>query len=1107
VLFGQDDLEEGQPQGLGRSATNLGIALLYDPLWLLGPIKGMASAGIMTQRGARIAEKIINPAQALFDVVGLGARGTARAAGAVSRRTLGIDKTEEIATTLANRFVSKYAGMPEDALTAIKGFESRVASWREQGSRIIRAAKQIGGRRAQELLGEAMELDAIYYARKGMDLTADQTRAFNSFRRKLEAEGISEHLFMQTYDNFRALDDTIGQELGRLGILSAKELAEYEGVHLRRVYAAFEHPEQYIDRMEALVERFPGGTRISKKVLQTEIQSIAPDIQRMAFKGASGDSMRSMAGLRKYIDQTTRVFHPERLVDDIDSLVRANANSPISDVMAKVKTDILGLQPGPLFNGVQGNNDAAALLSTVANHISGSLTQQKGAQHYVDLLRSRMNNTPMRWRTIKENLALIDERANIPQEIREALGEVMGASARMSREVGEMSGLMEFRRLADTLTDTVRISTDNLPDIERLRDAVKAKTMTLEEAVTTARKTVDPQITAELLMEGTEGSIIASRGTAGVSGVREMVQGAAVQLPKDERLGSLSEKWVKPAIARMVNNIADKTPQLQRESDRMASVLGNQYKTLVQRWKAAKVIWDPTAQARNIIGNLVLADFQGTVVLRPDLVRKSVGTMQSIATGNPNHYARLAAESGYDLFGGTLSKTELNRLGDEIGGISLDPKTSPTNLLTRVMEGTQRAGTWYHTNASGAFQFNEEFHKMSVFIDQFEKLKSPMVRRGIRITPQKEKMLAQQAAALAEEALFNYGDIPYAVEFLRDTGLVPFITFPFKATQYTAKTLYQHPSRVLKYHRIPREMNDWLSGGPDETAAEIDGLPRHLRDSLVLKLPFNDAEGRPLYIDFSYFMPYAVVKELAQTAQKVSGFLGLGGETLTSPTEFGLREGYFNPPIMALLDMFRRGEDTMGRPMLKPEQTFEQNMQAIGNTLAEFILPPSFPGGSRAETMGRSLQALSRTSPEPVAWMEVLAVGLRGMGPDMNEAFTYPGLRPTSGSAIGGSQGTQAINWAAGLFGSEGLETFGPGGTASVLGGLAETAFLGGATASDPRITTRQNMTAFNNQLSNVGREIAKVRSNPNLSRDEKVRRIQRLIELRQRVLEERGRR
>jgi hypothetical protein len=666
---------------------------------------------------------------------------------------------------------------------------------------------------------------------------------------------------------------------------------------------------------------------------------------------------------------------------------------------------------------------------------------------------------------------------------------------------------MEFRRLADTLTDTVRISTENLPEIERIRDAVKAKTMTLDEAVAAARRSIDPNITAEMLMEGTEGTIIASRGTSGVSDVREMVEGAAIQLPKDERLGSLSGKWVKPAIARMVNNIADKTPQLQRESDRMASILGNQYKTLVQKWKAAKVIWDPTAQARNIIGNLVLADFQGTVVFKPDLVRKSVGTMQSIAKGQPNHYARLAAESGYDLFGGTLSKTELNRLGDAIGGISLDPKTSSTNMLSQVVDGVNRTIGRYHETMSGAFQFNEEFHKMSVFIDQFEKLKTPLIRRGVRITPEKEKMLAQQAAALAEEALFNYADIPYAVEFLRDTGLVPFITFPFKATQYTAKTLYQHPLRVLKHHRIANEWTDWHSGGPDETAAEVDGLPRHLRDSLVTRLPFDDAEGRPLYIDFSYFMPYATIKELVRTAQQVGGFMGLGGEVPTSPSEFGLREGYFNPPALALLDVFRRGEDTMGRQWNKPEYTVEQRFQALGNLLMEFALPPSFPGGSRAETIGRSLQALSRTSPEPVPWMEAVAVGLRGFGPESEQVFTYPGMRPTSGAAVGGSQVTQGLNALFQAAGGGGFETLGPGGGLSALVGAGlETAVLGGATASDPRITTRQNMTAFNNQLSNVGREIAKIRTDPDLSREEKVTRIRRLLELRQRVLEERGR-
>lgn len=1114
ILFGRDNLEEGEPQGAGRSALNLGIALLYDPLWMLAPVRAAGKAGMMSQRAMTIMEKIVNPGQLLFDGVGLAARGTTRAVGAAVRATRGADAAELMATNFAQSFISKYAGMPEEAAKAMKAFESKVNGWRELGAKIIKSSQRLKGRRGQELLGEAMELDALAFARKGMDLTADQRKAYDGFRRKLQAEGISEDLFMQVYDNFRALDDNIGTELLRLGLISGDEFAQYQGIHLRRVYKAFENPADYIDKLEALVERFPGGVRVNKQKLTEAVTQATPGIQRMAFQGASGDKMRAMSGLRRYIDPTSRKFNPSQFADDIDNLVRNSQGESMATVMRKVKKDILGMGDEALYTGAQGADDVAELLGITANYISGALFEQKGAQHFVDILRNRIHGAPYKWRTMKENLSLLESRVDMPREIREALGEVMSAAPRMAREVGELSALMEFRRMSDVLTDTVRLTGENFPELKRLREAVKAGTMSADEALAVARRNISSEITPKIFNEGVEGAIITSRGTTGASLQREAIQGAAIQLPVDERLGSLSGAWVKPAIARMVGNVVDTTPGVKSASAEMFEATANLYRQGLSTFKALKVVWDPVAQARNFIGNAILADFMGTQTFRPDLLNKTIRTMRDISKGTDNHYARLAAESGHDLFGTTFSKSELNRLGDALAGLDFGKAgQSPTNLMTRVYEGFHGAmdatAGKYGERMGRLFQFNEELFKMSVFIDQFEKLKTPLVRKGVRVTAEMEKGLATQAAALAEQALFNYGDIPYAVQFLRDSGLVPFVTFPFKAAQYTAKTLYQHPLRVLKHHRVLGEATDWLSGGPDETAREVDALPRYLRESLVTRLPFGDADGRPLYVDFSYFMPYAVVKEMSEMVQQVGGLFGFGEQDgTTSPREYGLREGYFSPPLLNLLDMIRRNEDGRGRPIVKPEYSTEQRFQSIANTLLEFILPPSFPGGSRAETIGRSLQAISRTESEPVVWMEFLAQGLRGFGPESNEAFTYPGVRAQTGAAVGASQLTQGMNWVAGLLGGEGAETLGPRGTAAnVVGTILDTGIFGGATASDQSIADRQAMTNFNNQLSNVGRQIAQVRSNPNLSRDEKVKRIQRLMELRQRVLLDRGRR
>lgn len=1102
IFLGED--RDPSKTTLMESATNLGIALLYDPLWLLAPAKAAGTAMGMSTRAVRVIENVVNPASAVIDGGILGFRAANKAVTRTAENLLGANRAELIGTKLQNLFVSQFAGVPEAARDAMRTFEAKKANWRQRGAATIKASKDIGGRQGQELLAEALELDALYYSRRGDQLSAAQRQAFDSFENRLVASGIDRNRFFEVYDSYRGLDDEIGQELVQLGAITSKELEDYRGTHLRRVFEAFEKPGDYLDKVEALVAQYPDTVRVRTETLAQELSQF-PDVLRdmssaafrtqprgteALFSIGAADVAESTAGnLRNYFNAAGD-FEVTRLVDDFDALVRNNPTATADEIMKMTQESLFGIAPRAADAGLDLNRADAKIYKTLLNYMSGGLDEVKGAQYYADMLRSRLAGPPVVWRTMQENMAVVAERGFIPEEIREALGEVTTAAPRLARGVGESTDLLEFRRFADELTGTRRWTADEIAEIERISEQAKAAGQTREAVAATVSERFGVQVGPNDLARIEEGKVAISTGTdaANISDPRAL-SGASVQLPADERLGTLSGAWVKPAIARYVTNVLGRDPTGgMTVSQKMMHQFSEGLRRGTSIFKEMKVVLDPTAQARNFLGNSVLADWAGVSQARFDVFRKASQTLKSFARGEMNDYARLAALSGYDLMGNTFSKSELRHLGDELAGIDLaDVKDTATGMLSRVFGAMGKSVGEYRTFMRGQYQHMEEFFKMSVFINKVDELKAPLVKRGTLITPEVEGRIARQAAALAEEALFNYADLPYLAQWVRDYGAVPFISFPIKATQYTAKTLYENPWQVLKYHRTANEWNDVHSGGPDQTAKEIAALPQYIRDAMVVRLPFEDADDRPLYVDLSYFMPYQVIKEALDSFGQVSSSLGISpvaNDLSGSGGGMGLREGYFNPPVVALLTGIFGNEDSFGRDIRKPEYGAVQNFAAMGQYLAEFILPPSVAGGSRAESIGRALQAVARTSPEPMNWAEMLAVSLRGVGPNMNDVFTYPGQRPQTGAAVAGSQ----------LGGLLGLEQTSP---ASMFLGIGETLMTGGSVASDPGIAARQIRTGQAMTNTEIARRMAQIRSDTDLSPAERNARLQRLLEMR----------
>jgi len=303
---------------------------------------------------------------------------------------------------------------------------------------------------------------------------------------------------------------------------------------------------------------------------------------------------------------------------------------------------------------------------------------------------------------------------------------------------------------------------------------------------------------------------------------------------------------------------------------------------------------------------------------------------------------------------------------------------------------------------------------------------------------------------------------------MRKYGVVPFATFPFKAIPYTSEMLYQHPHRVLKYNRTVEEHNRSLAGGPDEVAREIQALPQHLRQSMVIRMPFNDGSGRPQYVDMAYYMPWQPLQQLIEQ-------VGAGLRS-DAPGDYGLRGGVLTPPLLSIFDAVRHNQGGLGRPIVNDSMSTAQKWHAVGKFITEFWMPPSGPGGTRMESVGRSLQAMATTNPEVQNWVNILGQTMR-LGAGQDRIVPRAGMMPQTQA--------QVDSW------------LGP------VGGALTGLIFGGSSAVDPAQSRANEAAQFRGSMTDLARQIAQIRSNPSLSIEEKRKRIARLRAMQQELQED----
>ena len=389
-----------------------------------------------------------------------------------------------------------------------------------------------------------------------------------------------------------------------------------------------------------------------------------------------------------------------------------------------------------------------------------------------------------------------------------------------------------------------------------------------------------------------------------------------------DNLGALKGKYLPLSIAEDINRVVDKPGMGMR-------LLRNG----VGWWKYGKVILSPATHGRNITSNLILADMAGLSVFRPHRIIQAAKSLRKGAKGQTDAYYDEAKEFG-------------SFLTDSFAGAELPDMLNASQDARGLLKGLSKMRGILRKPAA-AYQYEEHLFKMAFFIDQRKMGKS-----------------AKLAAEAAEEGLFNYRRVPWLIDKLRTTGVVPFVTFTYKAIPATGRALARRPGAVNRYGNIFRTFEHGES--PDERKA----LWPDQRDGWM-RLPGKDARGRTTLLNLSYILPLSNPRELLSSG----GFLGQGGPS--SPLA--------SMPLAQLVSALVTQQDPF------TNKDISKQYGGWGKFLKNFILPPVVGGRGSDEIVaalkGAPTNPLSRRA-EPQSLTRALlanTVGLRLRDVDFNE--------------------------------------------------------------------------------------------------------------------------
>ena len=928
VFFGEgsDNWNPGR-----RLGADVAFSLLYDPLLFINPAKIAGSMGQMAAKttigkfGIKLAEEAGGKIPtALKEKYAQGMQG----------------------------FINRHWGLPEQFMDSYNMYKQNMFKWQTSAHRILKSADDLGGENTGRLLAQALESEAVWLARSGKTPLSDTT--YKTFQHQLKKQGIDEGQFWGIYDSARALDDTIGEGLLKAGLIDPTEYTGLAGKHLRRMYNMFDNPEDVIDNLSRLSN--DASLNMNRRKMFQGLNSarkLIDDLNMSELSGLMDATTKNPNMARYFLDNNTYRFNTKNFVNDLDAWMKANPTDSVADVMRHVQQDMLG-----------GAKMPAALYQKLGEGITGGVeTTAMISKRVSDVLSNRFNSSAVGgWHKFDERLELVAKRENLPESIRQAMGEVMDFAPRLASQATDVANLLETRRFLDFASGTKRVWNAEKGVWEAQRIGTNFASTQLNEAL----------------------------------GHSALIRGS--------QFGSLDGMYTSPAMKNFISEM-EGVRAVGNTAEGIWEQVGKGVRFATGKFKVSKVVIDPIGQARNAVSDLLFMDAVGVLPLDARKWGKAMNEIKKFgeaAGSDAPYYIDLAGKVGMNIFEDTFSANEIKKAAKALSGKTFKNPAESVNGIESLFQSLAAPYNALEDAGSAFLQAREQLFKMTAFITHFDRLAGGMARAGQALTDGDALRIAKQARTITEKALFNYNEVPVVVDFIRKYGIVPFIAFPFKAIPSITHSMVTAPWNIAKYPRTVEALSmahmeaEKGNATYEKRMAELQSLPRHLRDKMVLRLPFSDKDDRPLYIDTSFLMPWYTIQDAVEAVTPRDDTLGPD------------RMSMLNPPLLDLTMTLFSNRTSVGAEVIKPYMKTEEKLGAWFKQVWQTFTPTVAPGGVRAEALGKALMSLTSHTPEPTDLQKFITQAASVYGGNVSDPVgSTPDrrFRPQSQAIVGADLG------------------------------------------------------------------------------------------------------
>ena len=290
-------------------------------------------------------------------------------------------------------------------------------------------------------------------------------------------------------------------------------------------------------------------------------------------------------------------------------------------------------------------------------------------------------------------------------------------------------------------------------------------------------------------------------------------------------------------------------------------------------WKMTKTVYNPVAHTNNVVSNFSLLFIAGGRVrdLQPaaaSIRNKDALYREALELGLVGEAVDSAGIR--ELFTGLNNTdddaviterffTRVIRRADELSRGVVGKAAHAIDAVTFGMAGKAAHAVGKVGSAGG-----KAVRKTSNVAQTFYRVEDEVFKMALYRMARSKGLSNTEARDYTLNFFFDYGEVPQGIKFVRDTGILPFVSYTYKAIPAVLRGALTRPHRYLAVTGLMYALNAMsyaMLGDDADEEEERKYMPEYMKGFTsfgtpkLIRLPWNDSQGKPMFIDVYRWLP------------------------------------------------------------------------------------------------------------------------------------------------------------------------------------------------------------------------------------------------------------